>query len=178
MFIYIGSNKKVKTACKLANEIVLHSAEFKEHIINKDSYDMTEPSDLKADIVHQSMCNLLYERDVIVKVYYPWYRFSKALGYFSKDRPFDINLNGYKLKRSTGSIVSTLVHELVHMCDNLDNDHYYGHGDNSKKGKENTMPYYIGYAAGRYLDVNIDKAENYTYKKKTSLFTKFKKLFI
>ena len=59
--------------------------------------------------------------------------------------PFEIHLNMYKLpKRSIDSIAQTLIHELAHSAG-------YGHGDNKKKGKQNTVPYKIPKIAKKYL---------------------------
>jgi hypothetical protein len=181
MFIYIGNNQKVKEATIKANDIVMNNGEFEQIIKKNKAFDMAIPEDITGEVVLGSMRGVLAERDVFIKIYYPWYRFSRALGYFTTNRPFDINLNGYKLKRSEESVVATLVHELVHMSDNLDQYLSYGHGAgrnaNNPKGKSGTAPYWIGnLAASLYGDDDVDILENSTYKKKFSLLGWFKNL--
>lgn len=77
----------------------------------------------------------------------PW---SKAYGYYTKSRPFDVNINIRKMNRSTSSFVATLVHEMIHAIDGLDMIHDFGHGSNSSDSKDDTAPYWIGTLASKY----------------------------
>lgn len=177
MFIYIGNNPTLKYAVTLANEL-MESQRLADAVNEIEKFDMTEPPEHVSGFKVWKLAKQTHDKhSVYVKIYYPWWRFSKAYGYFTPKRPFDINLNGYKLNRSPQSFVGTLVHELIHMADNL-SPLYFGHGDNSPIGKENTAPYSIGSLAANLLgDVN-DIMQNHTYKKRESLCTKIKKLLV
>lgn len=177
MFVYVGKIERVQYAAKLANALMSKSEVFKNKIVAIESFDMTEPDRIDGQLVWDLMQETFENHNVMVKIYYPWYRFSKALGYFTTSRPFDINLNGYRINRSPQSLVATLIHELVHMADNTSSV-YFGHGDNSKVGKELTAPYLIGSLAAQQLgDVN-DLDDIATYKKRESFCRKLKKLIV
>ena len=158
MFKYIGTNKKVVEAVKLANQLNDNHAFFDG--IKESKFDMSSAS---GSYIAREYVN--FNQDINVKVYYPKWKWSKALGYFSPSHPLDINLNGYKLGRSIDSIVGTLVHEKVHMVDNMDTLHSYGHGSNDPSGKANTAPYWIGNFAKSIIgEVNFNNTENSTYR--------------
>ena len=137
---------------------------------HKDSWDYIENELRYKEVFDMSTLRPMYvlreirkfwiENDIQVKVYYPKWKWSKAIGYFTPLRPLDINLNGYKLNRSVDSIVGTLYHELVHMSDNANENHSYGHNGNNPSGKSNTAPYYIS-----NIFTNLTNNENATYKK-------------
>ena len=127
-----------------------------EEILLKESFDM---STLPPTMVYEDIKAFWEENDINVKIYYPKWRWSKALGYFSSARPNDININGYKLNRTVESFVGTLFHELVHMADNANEIHSYGHGDNNPRGKSNTSPYWIG-----NVFTNFNNKEMETYR--------------
>jgi hypothetical protein len=81
---------------------------------------------------------ILASPDYTVKVStYGWAkdRFSAAIAYYTKSE--GIKLNRYKLKRNPCSIVGTLVHEYMHHLG-------FSHGDNYAKGKEFSVPYWMG----------------------------------
>lgn len=177
MFVYIGNNETLKYSVKLANDLLNESKTFKTKITEIESFDMTDPDEVSGQMVWDELIDVHKKYKVQIKIYYPLWRFSKAYGYFTTSRPFDINLNGYKLNRSPQSFVATLVHELVHMSDNL-SPHYYGHGDNSPVDKEMTAPYLIGRLAGETLGHLGDNMSNFTYKKKNSLCRRIKKLIV
>jgi hypothetical protein len=80
---------------------------------------------------------------VSVDIYYPKWRWSKAIGYTTGERT--IFINGYRLPYLADSdILELLTHELIHILDAEDRTHSFGHGNNKAKGKENTAPYWIG----------------------------------
>jgi len=80
---------------------------------------------------------------VSVDIYYPKWRWSKAIGYTVGDRV--IYINGYKIPfLDDADILELLTHELVHILDAEDKVHSFGHGNNKPQGKENTAPYWIG----------------------------------
>jgi len=65
-----------------------------------------------------------------------------AISYRSPSKPGVIHLNTRKHPRVIGAMVNTATHEASH--------HFYGHGDNSPSGKENSVPYAIGTIAQRH----------------------------
>jgi len=136
---------KVNAAVKFCNDILLNeqglSYEFYRRIREKH-FDMStaEGAHIAAKI-EQFVGSLQHINVKFYKSRNPW---SKAYGYHTKARPFDVNINTRRMNRTTGSFVATLVHELVHAVDGLDFVHDYGHGSNSSENKENTAPYWIG----------------------------------
>lgn len=156
MFIYDGDNTTVKLAVKYANSNDYWSI-LKEEVYTKDYFDMSTLNPIQ---VFDSVYSFYNQNAINVKVYYPKWRWSRAIGYFTPSRPLDINLNGYRLNRSVNSIIGTLFHELTHMADNNDTNNSYGHGSNNPSGKANTAPYFIG-----NVFTNKNNTENATYTK-------------
>ena len=140
MFRYKGNNLKIKEAVKIANDPSLATDLIRE-ICKVEQFDMTMAS---STYISVSMREFLLENDVFINVYYPKWRWSKAIGYFSINNPTTINVNGYKLNRSIASFVGNFYHELTHMVSANDNKYSYDHGNNDPTGKENTAPYAIG----------------------------------
>ena len=173
MFHLSGSkrNQNLETAIDQANKLLNEGHLYRE-INNKVTFDM---STAKADHISKQMMKFR-AKEVEVKIYKPLWRWSKAYGYFSYKHPYDINLNYYKLNRSVASFVGTLVHEYIHMVDNLDEKHSYGHGNNSAVGKENTAPYWIGNLAGSMaakIEPQYTSNENHRYV--TSVWSRVKR---
>ena len=137
MFVYNGKNKKILSAVKKAND--MHIREELRLKIKNTEFEMSTAG---SDYLARGFINFVIETDIFVKPYSR--RWSKALAYFTPNRPKDININTAKLKRSEGSIVGTFYHEAAHMFDKYDTDHEFGHGSNSSKGKEKTFPYAVG----------------------------------
>jgi hypothetical protein len=144
-------NESLRIAIVNANSKIYWDCLYEE-ILLKESFDM---STLPPIMVYEDIRAFWEENDINVKVYYPKWRWSKALGYFSPARPNDININGYKLNRTVSSFVATLFHELVHMADNANKIHSYGHGGNDPSGKQNTSPYWIGNVFNNFNDTEM-----------------------
>ena len=121
---------------------------FLDKISEHKGFDMSDAgTDYIADRIMKFRQADLKMKVVIYESLNP---FSRAYGYYTKSRPYDVNINSRKLGgRSTESIVNTLVHELIHAIDGLDVKHSYGHGSNSREGKQNTAPYWIGNLAAK-----------------------------
>lgn len=149
------ANNNLESAIVRANAIVKNRS-FIIKILEKQNFDMAT---CDSSVIAKDLEN--FSEYVCIKIYRPRWPWSKAYGYFSKSRPFDINLNSRKLNRSSDSLLGTLIHELIHMLDHQNIDHYYGHGDNSPNGKQNTAPYFIG-----NLAANGDFNNNESYKMK------------
>ena len=103
----------------------------------------------------------------------------KRLHIFKKSDPNSIYINTAKLDRSLGSVVATLLHEFIHMVDNYDTLHSYGHGDNSARGKQNTAPYWIDnlaqHHAGDDIDFNNNESSKIVYRR--SMWSMVKSFF-
>lgn len=72
--------------------------------------------------------------------------------YDDDTNPHIIHMNIWKLERPVASICNTLLHSCVHAVNARYSKYYFGHGDNSLVGKENTAPYLIGSLAEKMLD--------------------------
>lgn len=158
MFIYDGNKANVLEACRVANQKDTWDL-LRDNLLLKESFDM---STLSPILVYEDIRSFWIENDIEIKVYYPKWRWSKAIGYFTPSRPLDININGYKLNRSIDSIVGNFYHELVHLSDNANEFHSYGHGSNNPSGKMNTSPYFIGNVFTNFNDDNASKIVTYT----------------
>ena len=177
MFKYDGNNEKIIEAVKAANDgdLAIHVVDaIKESL----QFDMTIADN---DYIADAIRSFLPNNDIYINVYYPKWRYSKAIGYFAPSNPTTININGYKLNRSIASFVGNFWHELVHMISNQDREFDFDHGSNNPSGKENTAPYAIGRIASEYIDYSADEMssgqiEYYIpwYKK---LINKFMRLF-
>ncbi len=150
MFIYKGKNKKIIEAVEQANSFELLGF-VAEDIRIYTQFDM---SNTRNEHIADELEMFLHRNDIEIVTYKPKWRWSKAYGYFSPNKPNTIHLNQYKLNRSIASFVGTFFHELTHMTDNADKYYSYGHGDNNPKGKEHTAPYFIGNSASEYFDIS------------------------
>jgi hypothetical protein len=144
VFKYNGNIEKIQIAISSAN-----SDKIRSHIINliakQEKFDMCDCDSIdlaeKFDI-------FLHNISIEVEVYYPFNRFTSAIGYFTPEKPKTIHVNGYKLKSMTvRNLVSNFFHEAGHVFDNLSSCHCH-HGSNSSSGKQNTFQYSLN----RFVD--------------------------
>jgi len=150
MFNYNGNSELIKECVKRANELVIDDA----FLVKIEACDFSKATCDGDQIVRDiRLCSGLF-----VELYKSKNPFSSSCGYFSPNNPNSIFLNTRKLNRSKGSIVSTLIHEMIHYCDSINTKESYGHGDNSPAGKENTAPFYIDNIAESIID---DKTPNF-----------------
>lgn len=140
MINYNGKIKRISRAVDVCNMLLTDKRSY-QSIINVKNYDMATCG--SGWIAH--FIKLAFESGQIqVKVYYPKWRWSKAIGYYTSVRPNDININGYMIKnRTVEQYVETIIHELTHLADGQTVESF-GHGNNSPIGKENTAPWKIG----------------------------------
>jgi len=175
MFKYEGDSHLINNCVKIANELVLDE-NFRERI-RECEFDMATcdgvviAEDIRKAAEYRKISlgfpmypasenvgktkhfvDYIPVHPIIVKTYRSKNPWSSALGYFSPSQPDHIFLNNRKLNRSKGSIVATLIHEMIHFCDYLNEVDSYGHGDNSPAGKENTAPFYIDNIAESIVD--------------------------
>jgi len=146
MFSYKGKLKNVTVAVTQANAMLFDKMFYVE-LERLKAFDMSNATNkLIIQLINKHKMD-----DIHINVYKPWYRWSKAIAYYSKKKPYVINLNYYKVKKMNKfSITGTLWHEFIHYVDGAYNDLRFGHGSNSRKGKSNTAPYRIGKEAKVY----------------------------
>lgn len=141
------TNEKVEDAIEEANKL-LQKRDFYNKIESEINFDMANVSASKiSTLIQLSKQNKLYVN--LYRSRNPW---SKAYGYFIPSKPDHIYLNTRKLNRSLGSIVASLIHEMVHYVDNLYPEYSFGHGNNSPVGKEQTAPYRIDFIAQKIIE--------------------------
>ena len=140
MFFTTEQNTLVEIAIKEANDSILLES-LVEAIKYRPKFDM---STIDNEDLANAIEKFFKENTFRIVIYKPLWRWSRALGYYTHEKPLTIHLNKYRLNRTIASLVGTFYHELVHMVDYFDIYDSYGHGDNSPKGKENTAPYAIG----------------------------------
>jgi hypothetical protein len=149
MFKYDGNNEKLIKACKLANDKDLANHIYK-NILEAPNYDY---SNAPNTYIAKKFNDFYRESIVTIKVYYPKYRWSKAMGYYSPSNPRVININGYKIKSmSIEQLVSLKWHEKSHAWNASDEKYNVGHGSNDKRGKENTMMYSVNRYVYEYFN--------------------------
>ncbi len=199
MFSYTGKSHLINECVKIANDLVHNNNYFHEQI--QDAvFDMAtcDGEQIDSDIVLWSKrphkyinierqkleSELVINYELIVKTYKSKNPWSKAYGYFSPAKSDHIFLNTRKLNRSKGSIVSSLIHEMIHYVDDKNKMESYGHGDNKPTGKENTAPYWIDNLAESIIDDKLpdfNNVENANIKYYVPFYKKvwnfFKRLF-
>jgi hypothetical protein len=138
MFKFNGVNNKITMAISLANDYELLNYVY-SRILESPQYDMsTAPS----TYIAKKYYDFMRIADIEVKIYYPRWRYSKALGYFSSSNPRVININGYKISSmDEEELVSLFYHESGHSWDHSDEKYQVNHGSNNPSGKENTFQY-------------------------------------
>lgn len=146
MFFTQSNNNRLFQAIEKANNILFDEV-FLGFINNKGSFDMATCSSS-----HIAQLIIVYRELEQMEIVGYHKKLSRALAYFDKRYPNKIFINTAKINRSLGSIVATYIHEYIHLLDNIDKTHYFGHGDNKRKGKENTAPYWIDNLAQSLID--------------------------
>jgi hypothetical protein len=143
MIFSYSEDPKIIKAVEFANDLFAGSHSFYLRIEHK-KFDMTEAS---GKLVSFDLKYVWKAYPIQYKVYKPWWRWSRAIGYFSRKHPYRIHINFYKLRKMTvPQIVGNICHEMVHLADNQNECSIYGHGDNKNPNgvKNNTAPYWIG----------------------------------
>ena len=179
MFRYDGNLVQIRDAVDKANDTTVRKK--LKAAIEGATFDMSTAS---SDYLAKEFMNFTDEimairsRVITIRTYRK--KFSRAIAYFTHNRPHDININTAKLNRTTGSIVGTLYHEAAHMFDHSDKTHSFGHGSNSKDGKQNTFPYKVGALVQAIVDdstPDYNNTENHDIATKTTLWETIKRFF-
>lgn len=82
-------------------------------------------------------------KDVAISTYKTKNPFSKTIAY-TYGGARTVYFNTRKNPRDKKEMVNTVIHESTHIVG-------YGHGDNSSKGKENSVPYKVGSIAEKFV---------------------------
>jgi hypothetical protein len=152
--VYSGTRPIVITVVAQAND-VLGNNEFYKRIAKKDDFTYTDesPKDIAGWIKESTLT-------VTVRVY-KGKPGSPTTAYVDPKFPNTIFLNSRKLGRDTPKIVNTIIHECVHTVDRSLTNARFGHGDNRRRGKRNSAPYWIGRLAERILN-GVSSAKDHT----------------
>lgn len=142
MLQYKGKNTKVIKAVGDANKLLNGDKGFYASVVNNKPYDMSNVTNKKLAWL---MKKHHVESNVNVVLYCYWNPFSKMKAVFKPSKPDNIYIvKKYAKNASTHSLVGTLIHEFIHAVDHKYIEYTFGHGNNSRVGKENTAPYRIG----------------------------------
>jgi hypothetical protein len=148
---YYGTDTRVIPAVAAANKL-LQDSSFYNQIRRKSDNDFSYTSDSP-----QEIADWMEKAKLTIRVrLYDGDRGSTTNAYVVPERPNDLFLNKDKLNRSTASIASTIVHELVHAVDRTLKNNSFGHGTNNRTNKENSAPYWIGSLAKCRIGGNTD----------------------
>jgi hypothetical protein len=138
---YSGTRLIVTKAVNDANK-VLQNSEFYKAIREKNDFTYTK-------VDPAEIANLIQQSRVRVNVrLYDGEPGSTTNAYVTSKYPNTLFLNSDKLNRSSESITNTIIHEVVHAVDASADGIRFGHGTNSRIGKGNSAPYWIGSLAG------------------------------
>ena len=162
MIISKTNNHRVNIAIEEANKL-LRNEDFLKQIYLVDDFEYTY---VNGEYIANALKDFASGKQSLILYVYtyrsknPW---SRVLGYFIPSKPNNTYINSRKLNRSMGSIVATIIHELIHMIDNFDNNASYGHGDNSPVGKQYSVPYWVDNLAQSFIDkkpIQNDESSN------------------
>lgn len=152
MFGYNGDNEKIKNAVKIANDIGLIGY-ICEQIMSHGMYDY---SNVTSEYISQSLKEFIFTSAIEIRVYYPKWKYSKAIGYYSSSEPNIININGYKVL-DIEQMVSNFHHENCHAWNDWNPITNVHHNGNSSVGKENTLHYSVNRYVYEYLNYEPNK---------------------
>jgi len=135
---YEGMRAYLQQAVIKTNEL-LRTREFYDQIAAHPGFDM-------ADINPMAISELMSRANInmAVDLYYSISPFRNIDGYDDAENPALIHINIWTIQRPVASLCNTLVHSCVHAVNALNDRYYFGHGDITLDGKENTAPYQIG----------------------------------
>ena len=139
-----SGNTEIRSAVAYVNEL-MRNGTIKNLIMSHKNFDYTNQTSIS---IAEAVQAFWATNDFKVKVYRPWWRWSKAIAATNDETA--LNLNVYKLSSYVPDLADTIAHEFIHGANFHVNPNMYssmatfGHGDNSPFGKENSVPYYIG----------------------------------
>jgi hypothetical protein len=137
-----STNEKLLKAATIA-ETVLNDPKFIETIQNRP-LKFTHTKDTPKEVVAKMIAHLNKPSTVIVDEYRSFNPWSAAIGYSNGEGEVFINMRKINYN-SVLDYVGTFVHEWMHEIG-------YSHGSNNPKGKENSVPYWVGNLAATYAE--------------------------
>lgn len=120
---------------KAAN-CVTNDKEFIDALRSIEKFDYSDDTGI-------DVYNKLMEIKATIRTYKTKNPFSKAIATTYKSNKSDVYFNRRKNPRPMQFMVNTACHERTHLGG-------YSHGTNSSKGKENSIPYFIGSLCQKY----------------------------
>jgi hypothetical protein len=140
------ANLELVAAIDISNRLLQGEGGFFDRVREIPTFDLSGHVDSCLPVSGAEVAQRLAQNvEVAVRKYRPKWIGSRAMAdtqFTSEGMPV-IRFNARKLHRTTEDFVATLIHECVHGVDTLPKEMYFGHGNNSPKGKENTAPYRI-----------------------------------
>lgn len=136
----LTTSKAMVTSVARIADCVLKSEKFLNEVATH-SYTFTSATsgEQVADSIRKAHITLTVST---YKSKLPW---SKTVAYRNAgETTAYLNLRKNPAGKDIAEVVNTLVHEWLHVLG-------YGHGTNSAKGKENSVPYGVGSIAGKYV---------------------------
>lgn len=162
--------QQVQKAAAMANTI-LANTEFYYRIALHPFFDL-------ADAETETIAELIRNAGIpmYIDLYHAMSQSANYDGYDDLDNPSVIHLNIWKIDRSPASICNSMIHACVHAVNAHYEQYYFGHGDTTINGKENTAPYWIGALAQRMVsgeDAAIIPLEHDRYESRIKDFRRF-----
>jgi hypothetical protein len=117
-------------------DCIIQNAEFRAEVSAIKVFDYSKRSGI------QVIEDLSKMNDVAISTYRTKSPWSKTIAY-TYGGAKTIYFNTRKNPRDVPSMINTVIHESTHIVG-------YGHGDNSSKGKGNSVPYKVGSIAEKY----------------------------
>lgn len=124
---------KIHDAAELASRFLMTRLDI---ILAKDRFTHTNDS---PEIVFNAMASYVSgDNTVEIKAWKPWNRWTSAIATTYPNKPGLMFINVRKTHQfPVANYVGTICHEISHLAG-------YSHGSNNPKGKENSVPYWIG----------------------------------
>jgi hypothetical protein len=143
LFINKTQHPKIDVAIQFVEKLLLQdvfedkmSSAFYNTINQKSDWSYTKDQGAKvARVLREESQQAFHHDDVEIRPYRTRLPWSSVIGYSDGE---NIYINMRKIDSlDVSDYVGNLVHEFCHHAG-------YGHGDNSPKGKQNSVPYYCG----------------------------------
>ena len=136
-------------AVNCANSL-LKNPQFYDCISTQNRFDM-------ADISPSHIAEMIREADLSMRVVM-YIASPRVHGYDDPHNPDLIHINVFRNDWTISGIVNTIMHQMVHAVNDLNQQYRFSHGDRCSEGKQNTAPYWIANCAEQMLTGRPGKA--------------------
>lgn len=148
-FLSVSNNEKLYSICRNLSAISYNRnfiSELNKHggfYLSKDKTGM---------VTGREIADMLFKSTIVrVRLYRSWNPWSRVNGYFNPSKGSrTVFINKWNLNRHEKSIANTIFHEGIHVIDYHEKDSYFGHGNNSPRGKKETAPWKVAEIAMKY----------------------------